>query len=405
MVTNPDLDSFLGGLIAQIESSERPFVLLGRGAAGLGKPDLDFLSALGIPIGVTWSGASLASRVRNYVGVVGQFGRPTANRAFHLSDVALVLGSRLPTTVTGHNRDMLRGKIFHVDLDSAELDIAQVRLQTSGVAATVRQVIDGLRGVAGHPFMTQAINYIPWLGALQDEFLAEQVALRDSLLIPSSDGCASIVSHAAIANLFMGVRCNDHLVIDGGGTALYSAFQAAPLDKFRNVVSLNAISSMGTAPGQMSGVLNSTTDGRVIGVIGDGSFAMALNALPRIALNPRAVLVVLSNQGYLAIRHTQERFLGSRFDGTWHSDDEDLPSVEKIARALGMNYVRHSTDCNGIEETLASLDHAPEAASVIEIETDPAQPPFWSVSTKLSLGGKLIPNPLSVMTFMGRQDD
>jgi thiamine pyrophosphate-dependent acetolactate synthase large subunit-like protein len=300
---------------------------------------------------------------------------------------------------------MLRGKIFHVDLDSAELDMAQIRLNTSGVAATVREVIDGLKGVAGYTFMTEANTYSPWLRALQAEFLAEQATLRDSLFTPSTDGCASIVSHAAIANLFMGVRCTDHLVIDGGGTALYSAFQAAPLDKFNNVVSLNAISSMGTAPGQMSGVLNSTTDGRVIGVIGDGSFAMALNALPKIALNPRAVLVVLSNQGYLAIRHTQERFLGSRFDGTWYSDGEDLPSVERIALALGMNYVRYSTDWAGIEEALASRNNAQEAASVIEIQTDPVQPPFWSVSTKLSLDGKLIPNPLSVMTFMGRPDD
>lgn len=388
-----------------MHSSSKPALLLGGGAAGLPAEQLDFLSSLDIPICVTWSAASLASRISNYVGVVGQFGRPVANRAFQESDFALVLGSRLPTTVTGQNRQLLQNRIFQVDVDPSELEISVSRLGAAVVDSPVSRVVSTLKAILGDQANARPLPSLAWLGGLRNEFKLERNTLTRNPVSRVVDGSEYFISHRAVAGLLADARSTDYLVIDGGGTALYSGFQGAPLEQFAGVVSLNAISSMGTAPGQMGGVLNATASGRVIGIIGDGSYAMALNALPRIARDPRAILVVIANKGYLAIRHTQERFLGSRFTGTWYSDPDELPSISATARALGMNYVSYTGTGVISDYLILGSQSSPDAATVIEVQADPNQPPFWSVSADTAEDGRPIARPLSVMNLLGARND
>lgn len=388
-----------------MHSSSKPALLLGGGAAGLPAEQLDFLSSLDIPICVTWSAASLASRISNYVGVIGQFGRPVANRAFQESDFALVLGSRLPTTVTGQNRQLLQNRIFQVDLDPSELEISVSRLGSTVVESPVSPVIAGLSAILSDQANARPNPALAWLGGLRNEFELERLTLTHNPVSRVIDGSEYFISHRAIAGLLEDARSTDYLVIDGGGTALYSGFQAAPLEKFAGVVSLNAISSMGTAPGQMGGVLNATRSGRVVGIIGDGSYAMALNALARIAGDPRAVLIVISNKGYLAIRHTQERFLGSRFTGTWYSGPDELPSISATARALGMNYVSYRGTGVVSDYLIPGSLSGSDSATVIEVQADPDQPPFWSVSTETAENGRPVARPLSTMNLLGARND
>lgn len=392
-------------LAESLHSSSKPALLLGGGAAGLPADQLDFLSSLNIPICVTWSAASLAGRISNYVGVVGQFGRPVANRAFQESDFALVLGSRLPTTVTGQNRQLLQNKIFQVDLDSSELEFSLSRLGAIVLESPVSRFIAGLSAILGNQAKVRPNSALAWLGGLRREFEMERVNLTLNPLSRVTDGSEYFISHRAVAGLLANAHRSDYLVVDGGGTALYSGFQAAPLEKFAGVVSLNAISSMGTAPGQMVGVLNATRSGRVVGIIGDGSYAMALNALPRIAGDPRAVLIVISNKGYLAIRHTQERFLGSRFTGSWYSGPDELPSIRATSRALGMHYVPYRGIGTLVDYLVPASQSGPDAATVIEVQSDPEQPAFWSVSTETTENGRPFARPLSTMIHLGGRND
>jgi acetolactate synthase-1/2/3 large subunit len=248
-------------------------------------------------------------------------------------------------------------------------------------------------GLANNSLASLNKRWLPHLQSL--------LALENEMLIKAGKRGETpyLNSHGAVANLLAQVADTDILVIDGGGTALYSGFQAAPLERFRNVVSLNAISSMGTAPGQMIGALEAQPKDRVIGIIGDGSFVMALNALPSISSNSNAFLIVITNGGYLAIRHTQERFLGSRFDGTWNPGKNDLPSVRKISESLGFRYFEYSMESSPPVKEMLNPRITPNAATVIEVYTDPSQEPFWSVDSEIDhRTGKPVPLPLSIMT-------
>ena len=381
----------------RIHESNSPVLLLGGGARQLTQHELDYLASLGIPICLTWSGAALASKILNYVGIVGQFGRPVANRTLHGSDFVLALGCRLPITVTGQNIEKLKNKIVLCDIDSSELMLSKKRLSTKNLKIDVSSFVKRLSEIT--PKLT-GLNLDNWLKSAAHNFELENNFLISGIRETLTES-NSINSHFAFANLTKDIQPKDYLVIDGGGTALYTGYQAAPFERFAGVAALNAISSMGTAPAQMSGVLNAKPDSLVIGVIGDGSYVMALNALPNIASNKNAVLIIISNRGYLAIRHTQQRFLDSRFDGTWLTPENSLPSIENITIALGMNYVRYRPPYSSVHEILSDLNGRKDKATVIEVETDPAQPPFWGVKSYLDEKGRLTSLPLFEMSHMG----
>lgn len=377
--------------------AKRPFMLFGGGVRNLepNSPLLGFPAEWAIPTGVTWSGAIEARKLPNFAGVVGQFGRPAANEAFHLADFVICVGSRLSTTVTGQATEELKGKIVHLDVDEEELLASKRKLNTLPIQIDLRG--DDLQILGGISFPQLDMD---WLGSVLQSFSDETNQLAGNF---SKVRNGFMNSHLAVGFLLSFEGSNEsHLVIDGGGTALYSGFQAAPLEKFKSVVSLNAISSMGSAPGQIIGVANATDTGKIFGVIGDGSLFMALNALPEIARNPRVVLIVLSNNGYLAIRHTQQRFLGGRFFGTWSDEADSLPEIEPIVKSMGFSYhrVMNPGDLEVAKDKMLGGNR--ETALVIEVFCDPNQPPFWSVSSQIDPDtGRANPLPLSQMAFGG----
>jgi acetolactate synthase-1/2/3 large subunit len=294
-------------------------------------------------------------------------------------------------------------KIVHVDVDPQELKLSRESMGSESILCDAEVFLRDLAEVLESRDLSSSDRLRAWRKVLTDRLISEMGEIQGA----QDEASAGLVnSHSAVSAFLRDAKAQDILVIDGGGTALYSGFQAAPLGKFHKIVSLNAISSMGTAPGQMLGALKASSIGRVIGLIGDGSFVMALNALPSIASEPRALLIVISNGGYLAIRHTQERFLGRRFLGTWTNASEKLPSVRELARSLGFNYVQYSrSETPGIQSVMERFEQSSKA-TILEIFTDVNQPPLWSVSSKLDAQTrKLSPGPLSRMDYLGMESN
>lgn len=384
--------------------AKRPLFLMGGGIRKLEDLSiLDWINSSGVPVAVTWSGTNLCGKLKNYCGVVGQFGRPAANSALHESDFAIALGSRLPNTVTGGNKSLLMNKIVHVDVDPQELKLSRDSMGSQSFLCDTEVFLSDLSQELDASDLASLDLWRAWRNLLTDRQKSDMAALQGA---QDKAPAGFSNSHSAVSAFLGDAKTDDILVIDGGGTALYSGFQAAPMDKFLRVVSLNAISSMGTAPGQMVGSLKASSSGRVIGLIGDGSFVMALNALPSISSEPRALLIVISNGGYLAIRHTQERFLGHRFLGTWARDSEKLPSVRELAGSLGFNYVQYSqSETPGIQSVMDRFKETSKA-TILEIFTDVNQPPLWSASARLDTQTRrLSPLPLSSMDYLGKESN
>ena len=131
------------------------------------------------------------------------------------------------------------------------------------------------------------------------------------------------------------------LVIDGGGTALYSGFQSSVIKEKDRTICSSGISAMGTGLAETIGVWKSGLFKKIVCVIGDGSFLMNVQDLQTIVQNKINVsVIVVNNNGYLAIRHTQKEFLDGRYYGTHPKWNLTMPSFKKISKAFGIDYFK-----------------------------------------------------------------
>ena len=106
--------------------SQRPVIVAGRGVqqAGACQALQEFVQTLGLPILTTRSGMDCIPSVFSLArGRVGLYGQRAANFVFQNSDVAIILGSSLGTSMVGRAPNLFgrSTSVVHVDIDPSEL--------------------------------------------------------------------------------------------------------------------------------------------------------------------------------------------------------------------------------------------------------------------------------------------
>jgi acetolactate synthase-1/2/3 large subunit len=153
---------------------------------------------------------------------------------------------------------------------------------------------------------------------------------------------------------------------------------------------------MGTGLAETIGAAKSNKFKKLICIIGDGSFLMNIQDLQTIVQDKINVIILLvNNNGYLAIRHTQKEFLNSRYYGTHPEFNLTLPNFQKISNAFGIKYIKINTNKN-LKKTLSFLKKN-NSPIVCEIITDENQPSLFKQGYKRNAKGLLEPQPLSEM--------
>ena len=76
-------------------------------------------------------------------------------------------------------------------------------------------------------------------------------------------------------------------------------------------------------------------------IIGDGSFIMNIQDLQSIAQEQiNLKIIVINNNGYQAIRNTQNQFLEGRLYGTHPDWNLKMPSIKKMAIGFEIEYMK-----------------------------------------------------------------
>jgi acetolactate synthase-1/2/3 large subunit len=114
-------------------------------------------------------------------------------------------------------------------------------------------------------------------------------------------------------------------------------------------------------------------------------------------------LFVWNNDGYLSIRATQRRFFPGNEHGTDKTNGVSFPSLEKIAYAYGIKYIKipdnESLD-KGIKEV---LDFS--GAVICEVMCLSDQEIIPTVSSKKLSDGRMVSKPLEDMyPFLDREE-
>jgi acetolactate synthase I/II/III large subunit len=139
-------------------------------------------------------------------------------------------------------------------------------------------------------------------------------------------------------------------------------------------------------------------------ITGDGSIQMNLQELQTIAYTRLPIkIILLNNNGYLLIRHTQKNFCGGRLIGEAPETGVGFPDMKKIAKAYGIAYMKIAKTA-GMETKIKEL-RARKGPVICEIMTPAEQPLAPRVASKQLEDGSMVSMPYDDMfPFLPREE-
>ena len=365
-----------------LNQSEKPLLIIGYGIrlAGCAISLNKLVEKHNIPFVTTWTASDLFPTAHPLnLGIIGMSGQRGANRSVFQCDLFICLGTHLsiPHTTTLFDSYAPQAKKVIVNIDGDQLDNLNVKFDLK--------------------ILGDVAKYIKWLSK-ED---IKEISWPDISVFKEQNWYSPKINQSPNSNIYIreltkqatGKIC---LVVDGGGTALYAGFQSSFLKSGDRIICSSAISAMGTGLAETIGVSKSKEFSKILCVIGDGSFLMNIQDLQSIRQdNINVVISVINNNGYLAIRNTQKEFLGGRLYGTHPDWKLTTPSIEKIANAFDIPFVRLDT-AEDIGPMINRLSNE-RGPIICEVVVDENQDVLFKQGFLDNGDGKFSPQPLSEM--------
>lgn len=346
---------------ALLATASKPLVIAGYGIRAGKAVDKfrEFVAETELPFVTTWTAADfLPTDHPLNLGIVGMCGQRGANKAVHTADLLLVLGSHLsiPHTSTLFDQFAPDAKKVVVDIDPDELANLNIKVDLP-IEADVNALFDWFK-------VSHSGQHVPGAGWRESYSVFKEMNTVDSGLEARSQHRSQHKAgriNSYVFNELMTRALPDDVcvVVDGGGTALYTGFQSTQIKGRQRIVCSSGMSAMGTGLAESLGACLANRRRLTTCLIGDGSFLMNVQDLQTLAHHHLPVKVfVLNNGGYLAIRHTQAVFLEKRYVGTSLEGGLSFPKISRIAAAFEIPYflVNSLAAASGVVEDMLNAD-------------------------------------------------
>jgi len=347
----PINDGLMDRFLELCASSKRPLVCLGGGAAWADSFEkfIEFLRKHNIPYVSTLMGAQWVEKHEQYLGMLGTYGRRSANWAVQNCDLLIVIGSRLDVRQTGADaQDFARNaRIVQVDIDESQLNnrvMADLAIHADA-ETFFRSVL--ARGL----LFTNTEN---WTRSVREK--------RGCLDLDeyAKNGLTPYRMFQIMNALALGIPVD--YVSDVGNHQMWSAF-LLELDKGQRVHFSGGLGAMGFGLPASIGIAMNTRQ-KVINVTGDGSVQIniqELDTLKRLDLD--VCVIVLNNSALGMVKNFQDMY----FDGNNQSTviGYSNPDFVSVAKAYGIRATRVSDSEEFRNAFQDSLEH--HHPSLIEV--------------------------------------
>lgn len=313
-----------------IMHSQHPVIVSGGGvlSSGIKLKFVEFAEKTGIPVLSTMMGIGVMPSDHDlYLGMLGSFGKATANRALHEADLVIVCGARLGDRAVAAPGQMgQRAKVIHIDIDPAE--IGKNVKTTVPIVGDMKNVMNRLLEEIGDYKVPEK-----WTETVREW-------KKDLYRVPPTfDGF--VEPRAFIGKLSSMLRSKAILVADVGQNQIWCANNF----KIREgrFLTTGGMGTMGYAIPAALGAKCARPTRDVVAVCGDGSFQMSLNELATIVQNDLAIkIIVMKNSRLGMVRELQDNHYGKRHSATILND---APDIELLAKAYGIECARvHSNE-------------------------------------------------------------
>lgn len=189
------------------------------------------------------------------------------------------------------------------------------------------------------------------------------------------------------------------------GSCFHVHAQAFKVKYGQRHIITGGLSTMGYSPSSIGVAISSSGSKKDIYCIsGDGSIQMNLQEFQTISHYKLPIkTIIINNDGYLLIRHTQNNFCGGRLIGESDKNGVGTPSMKKVANLYDIKYIHINTTAeldSKIDELIAY-----DGPMICEVFTPREQMLIPRVASKKLGNGKIVSMPYDDMfPFLSREE-
>ena len=350
-----------------IVAASRPVIVAGGGvlASGAWNVLTELAEGCGIPVATSINGkGAIAETSPVSVGIVGGNGaRAYANSWVTDADLVVFIGTRTDSTTTEHWTVPSREQPpLTIHLDVAEREIGNTYPNGAVLLGDARATLEDLRDALHAEalrLLERSRDRLARLDAQRTQYFDQVDAAARSTTWPMKP--QRVVRE-------MREVLDDEVVIvaDPGTPTPYLGAQYPLRRPGRTTVIPRAHGGLGYALPGVVGAAHAAGERRVVGMMGDGSFGMAVGELETIArLGLPVVLIQTANQTFGWIKELQHLYHGERY----YSVDFHGVSYADIARGFGLDGV----DVEGPDAFAPALREALASGrpTFINVQTEP----------------------------------
>lgn len=391
--------TYAATIISKIRASRRPVFLAGNGIrlGGAMGSFYDVIERLNIPVQTAMGANDLIhSTHRLFSGRPSVTGDRSSNFIIQNSDLLLAIGARLGVRTVSYSYKAFARAAYKivVDIDDGELKKPTI-FPDLAVHCDAKLLLEEMaRQLESNPIPPKS----EWL-----EWCKERRKRYPSVISEYRQQRQYVNSYYFVERLSQAMIEGDVIVL-GDGTANTCTFQAVTLKPKQRLFTNSGCASMGYDLPAAIGACFAHKKGRVVCIAGDGSIHMNIQELQTIVHHRLPIKIfVLNNNGYLAIRTTQDAYFPGKYVAADPSSGVTLPDFTKVAPAYGIPAIRinnHTELEEGIRQTLDA-----DGPRLCEIMMSPTQTLYPKLASEIRPDGTMVSKPLEDMfPFLDRAE-
>lgn len=402
---NPAPDAALvSSIIEKIRTAKRPLVVLGHGVwlAGAKDKALHLLDLLRIPVQTTWNAIDLVPEVHpRYFGRANAYGPRYANFIIQNADYLLTIGARLGVQHTGYNVEAFAREAFvdmvDLDEDEAKKPFLKIdRFSRCDANALIEALTAAVEADSTH-HISAPTDWLEYCGRIK----------RTYPVAPGFEevGGENFVDPYYFIDVLSELLPDDALVpLGSSGTSFTVSGQAFKPKAGQRVFHAKGMAAMGFGIPSAIGASIALGNKMAVTLVGDGGFQLNIQELQTIVHHQMPIKIfVINNNGYHAIRVTQENYFENRYVASTVETGVSLPSLKKIADAYGLRHriIKNNTAVR-VEIAATLADQKPE---IIEILVDPGKHLMPKLGSFIKPDGTMASRPLEdLMPLLDRAE-
>ncbi len=321
-------------VVSAINKAKRPLICAGGGVIlGDGEQQVQaFCEKFSVPLVHTMMGMGVMPKDHPlYFGMLGNNGKPYANKAVADSDLLIIAGARVADRAVARPAHLEEKKIIHIDIDTAEIG--------KNLGTTI-PLVGGIKSIFEQLVKEDIeIDTTEWVSELTEtkRGTVDERVFSDKLVNPNT----------FVQKLSEKMEEDAIYVADVGQNQLWSADNY--IMKNGRFLTTGGMGTMGYSIAAAIGAKMCQPDKQVVAVCGDGAFQMSMNELATAMVNDVPLKVVIIRNRVLGlVREYQKKTYSKRYEGI---DLYDLPHYDKVAEAYDMEYI-HVDSNDDVEKSI-----------------------------------------------------